>query len=460
MSRFHDPHFEQTNATLFIRNIPIAQMRDLDALKTALRAAFSNKLLGVKVVGAVDGDRCCGFVTLDSEATAKHYLASSQPYVTVAGQKCGLGLPKSRENSPVPSNTPTLPNNNMKDQRQQQGESRPPLPSWQEDTSPLVVREMVTLVPSDVTDTTMTHFSAVTWNTLFPRFTDMFVDYCPVPYLNWGHRFPRVLSCLRQLDGDIVALQEVGGGDEFDSLYTALEAAGYSSEAVLKCVRNGANKPPPDGVCVAWRRSMFEVCGEPILEQLLAENSQVCATVVLRHRASGRHIVVTTAHLMAQKMMETGRRRQVTAALSISRRAAAVNVPDGTAVDYIFLGDLNSEPRWGVVPAMLAGELDPEIGPFLEPHISNISAAFTDKQFTCMMPHTQDQLDYIFHTPGLEATAVLRVPSDLAVVGTHQRDMRCIAERPTSKFEQLPTPSFPSDHLPLKCVFRLSQTKK
>eukprot|EP00759_Apiculatamorpha_spiralis_P037087 PhF_6_TR37125/c1_g1_i2/m.54581 len=111
--------------------------------------------------------------------------------------------------------------------------------------------------------------------------------------------------------------------------------------------------------------------------------------------------------------------------------------------DIILAGDFNSSPCWELGGWLLR---DQKITPQLN-SVYDCDVAFLDRRITIYMPHTQDVLDYVMHTPGLRATHVLKIPGERDIV---QQSMNDVKEGVA--YRQLPIPSFPSDHLPLAVV--------
>ncbi len=138
------------------------------------------------------------------------------------------------------------------------------------------------------------------------------------------------------------------------------------------------------------------------------------------------------------------------------------------APSLVLCGDFNSQPHWGLVPNLR--KPSPLVGELGEVYLdAPRDKAFEGKQYTCFMPFTQDQLDYIFYSKGkgeLQPVALWQVPSDMEVVRLYQADKakygRANAQQGevVREFEMLPTPSFPSDHLPLFARFAVFDAAK
>jgi endonuclease/exonuclease/phosphatase family metal-dependent hydrolase len=177
----------------------------------------------------------------------------------------------------------------------------------------------------------------------------------------------------------------------------------------------------------------------------------VAVTALLVHVSSGHRIVVATTHLKSQKLEESGRTEQMNALMFAVRECYGAELLDPQyPASLLLVGDLNSQPRWGLLSALKCG-CGPLQMPLHEVYTDFEALAFEDTAYTCFMPHTQQQIDYVLHSPSLRPVACWQVPSDREVVRLHQRDCGYMK----LSLEMLPTPAFPSDHVPLWVAFAL-----
>jgi endonuclease/exonuclease/phosphatase family metal-dependent hydrolase len=264
-----------------------------------------------------------------------------------------------------------------------------------------------------------------------------------------------VHECIRRHRPDVVALQELEVADsDSDALYIKeeLESAGYEVHAMAK----GGGGSGMDGCALAFRRDVFAVPhGDVRKDRLSNRLAQVGVFARLHHRASGRQVVVATTHLKAGPEFERDRQAQMEALLSGVRdaflptrgRAAAADIP------VVVLGDLNTEPRWELIPGLEAAS---PVGPLRDAYANNTTTngpppGYTDTPFTSYSWFLQGVADYVLHTDGLVPVRVLKVPGTRDVRALYASDYPQRSGGP--RFEMLPTKSFPSDHVPLMVEF-------
>ncbi|XP_059504551.1 protein angel homolog 2 isoform X3 [Stegostoma tigrinum] len=77
--------------------------------------------------------------------------------------------------------------------------------------------------------------------------------HCSQPLLQWGFRFPNILKELKQLDADILCLQEVQNNHYRQQLKPVLESLGYHCEYKM---RTGNKR---DGCAICFKRSKFSL---------------------------------------------------------------------------------------------------------------------------------------------------------------------------------------------------------
>eukprot|EP00759_Apiculatamorpha_spiralis_P040352 PhF_6_TR38952/c0_g1_i1/m.58288/K18764/CCRN4L; nocturnin len=421
-----DSSFVTNENTVFVSRLPIHLFSSLEDLKHVLKTFC--KVHSLRILTFPTGEpKNCGFITFARHDDFQKFYSRGE--ITIKQHPCPLSAPKAQ-----------LTNS----------ESKLP-PTFSGDDSPLVKRQVVQLAPlhTPTPSSEAETFSVMTWNTLFTEFTNSHEEYCPKEYLEWKHRMPRILDAISLYSPDLIALQEVGAptSADFAPFYSQFEALGYKIHTASKYT-NSVNK---DGVCLAYRTSVFGLENEKsvVAFQLLTGSAQSGLVCALRHLKCGRLLIVGTGHLKAAKLEEEGRIRQCTSLLNVM--STVVPPEQDFPVSAILMGDLNTEPRWELCTKMKQGELSDVFGQFQEVYSDHASVAFTDKQYTCMMQHTQDQLDYIFHTPSLAPMSLLKVPGDRDIVSVSKRDLFGHALSKVPHMEHLPTPSYPSDHLCLWC---------
>jgi endonuclease/exonuclease/phosphatase family metal-dependent hydrolase len=387
----------------------------------------------------------CGasaLVTLSSLETAEDLTAAG--HIRARGRACRVTWPST-----------------LQHERRPYSQTLPRIPNWRDDQNPIVRRRCVSLMGKKSPGTCLFDESSLdllpedslltvfSWNILFQKFSLNHEHYCPRQYLYWPWRLPRISSCIMDSGADIIALQEVPDGQQWDELvqsiphYTVLEG------------RKQIDGPGVDGVAIGWtvRFKMTRCFLVPL--STATGDPHVALTVLLSENGTHREVVVATTHLKSPKLEDDVRLEQLRVLLGALRECYGAALLD-RHVPLVLCGDFNTQPRWGLVSSLKRGAVCSSMpGPLSEVYTDFAEVAFQDKQYTCFMPHTQDQIDYIFHSPSLRPVSCWQVPSDRDVVRLHKRDCGGLK----LSLEMLPTPAFPSDHIPLRATFLMPQVQ-
>ncbi len=323
-------------------------------------------------------------------------------------------------------------------------------------------------------------FSLMTYNIL----ADMLctIEQFPgvdVQTLDWDRRKALVLAEVGEYAPDVLCLQELQGnaaGAGVDDHHSALarelgRSGGYASRYVRKVKRTGATWPSAQiGNAVFWRAEIFDeieheqiliapalhaACDDEPSAAHFGRGAQVGLAVALRHKLSGRELVVVTTHLSCNFQEPSTQVAQAHVVLTAAGRLAAKHGPE-TAV--VLAADLNSIPGSGVYHLITSRALSashphraviaesacfPSFGEhgggssdLTQPlHLSSTYGSVLGQEplFTNFTPTFVGTLDYIFCSPSLAPTQVLALPSE--------DEVRAEGFLPASRF--------PSDHLPL-----------
>ena len=292
----------------------------------------------------------------------------------------------------------------------------------------------------------------------------------PSETLDFSKRKWRVLEVI--LGGGVASLEaavfDLIGLQEVDRYYGFFEPVmrmfGYDGIFMPKklspCVRTGSYS---DGCSLFWKAKSFALISKRRVDYQLG--NQLCILASLRHRASGKVIVVAVTHLKAKRSEgnEETRKGQVLQLLSSIdvevRKLTTSSAKSGQdAVPIIILGDFNSDP-----PSQLGLSVKSSIAQVLEHNIcaraceSAPSAQFPKQNYKYQSAYemndpsadfwttwkirgnksTKRTIDYIFHGGSLNCTAVLDVPPAEMVEPS-----------------RLPGLRYPSDHLLIAARFR------
>jgi mRNA deadenylase 3'-5' endonuclease subunit Ccr4 len=207
-----------------------------------------------------------------------------------------------------------------------------------------------------------------------------------------------------------------------------------------------------DGCCLFWKKDTFELISEKRLEYKVG--SQVMIVAALRHKPSGKQIVVAVTHLKAQNSdtNELIRRRQVDELLEQVDDAVAAATELGDIKNILVLGDFNAEP-----PCKISSEAS-AVGRVLTHQLRSTSSATGTEPVYFRSSYTIDPpadtlfttwkirgpttarriIDYIFYAGTLRCKATLRMPKEEDLEET-----------------KLPGLRYPSDHMMIAAKFEL-----
>jgi mRNA deadenylase 3'-5' endonuclease subunit Ccr4 len=237
----------------------------------------------------------------------------------------------------------------------------------------------------------------------------------PLPCLDFMTREPALLRRIAGLDADVICLQEVE-----HALFTSLEGHLRSRGYLGHYARKGNDKP--DG-CATFVRDRLPV--EEVRTLLYADGSTRPArpssghvALLLRLRWDGLVLGIVNTHLKwdPPETPECSRLglRQVNQLLQ--ERDGLLPKTEG----WIICGDFNVTSENPIVATLTkAGFVDTYTG--------------RESAHTCLVDGTAKRIDYLFHTPSLQARAG-EVP-------------------PLTGHCQIPSAEEPSDHVPVMAFF-------
>ena len=242
---------------------------------------------------------------------------------------------------------------------------------------------------------------------------------------------------------DIIGMEEV---DRFGGFFApALSLFGYQGIFNAKPQAPGVQLGYySDGCALFWKADKFDVVDKA--RRSFCVGTQVYLLATLRHKASGRPIVVAVTHLKASKSEENARIRALQSGelLNILQEKAAriaENCSDTREVPTIVLGDFNAEPSEDAVKNFANGTDKGSLLSFASAYPADIPYSTWKTRGTNTVRRV---IDYIFYKPccNVDGTPIFECQEFLALPA--EEDM-----------EEHGLPGFrsPSDHLALAARF-------
>ena len=199
-----------------------------------------------------------------------------------------------------------------------------------------------------------------------------------------------------------------------------------------------------DGCALFWKRDVFDLIQNETRKYQVG--SQIYIVVVLRHKQSGRDIIVAVTHLKAKQNddNEQIRTQQVIEVVNylsdIRRKVATENDLSVDDIPVILMGDFNADPDGDgrtCIKSVLSQELQLNSAYNLETDFFTTWKTRGDKTVRRI-------IDYIFHTnaKGFECSKTLSIPDNEEIESS-----------------KLPGFRFPSDHMSIGAEFVIRKPK-
>ena len=322
-------------------------------------------------------------------------------------------------------------------------------------------------------------------------------NYCPTWALAWSYRKSKILKEIVDAKPDLVCLQELETGEYQDFFQEAMAKHGFSGifKPRSRAYTAGVNTHKVDGCAIFYRNSKLALHQDLVVEfqrLALARHSKIVSdddrsgherlltrdNIALiavfdiiedklpvgrsarKPPAAPSRLIVCNTHvhwnpeLCDVKLMQTQMMMEELMALRAKLR---LDSPSARPIPMIVCGDFNSEPSSGVYELLSCGGVapdHPEFGHYrygiysqqgLKHNIPLVSvynhAGQGEPPFTNYTATYVGVLDYIyFAKDSLRPCGVLEHVSEQTI---------------TSQGYALPSPHFPSDHLPLLAEFEL-----
>ena len=261
---------------------------------------------------------------------------------------------------------------------------------------------------------------------------------CPDEALAWDVRRLRIIESILDIHPDVLCMQEV---DHYPFLEEVLQTVGYVGNFCPKpdspCLYV-SNSNGPDGCATFYRADKFDEikCDNFVLHADGEATNQVCATVTLRCKSSGKEITVAATHLKAKRGWDELRNKQGRYMLQyLHEKLPAANL--------ILCGDSHAEPKELVHEVCLESPLGLKSAYASESHNGLEEPKYTTWKIRGDGNNGKDNevcrtIDYIWFTEKTLGVAALKeIPTDDEI-----------------GLGRLPSHAYPSDHFSLAADFK------
>ncbi|NWS59128.1 ANGE2 protein, partial [Chunga burmeisteri] len=184
--------------------------------------------------------------------------------------------------------------------------------------------------------------------------------HCRQRLLIWTYRFPNILQEIKQLDADVLCLQEVQEDHYRTEIKSSLESLGYHCEYKMRTGRK------PDGCAICFKASKFSLISSTPVEFFrhdipLLDRDNVGLVLLLQprfHCKTNAAICVANTHLLYNPRRGDIKLTQL--AMLLAEIASVASQKDGTFCPIIICGDFNSVPGSPLYRFIKEGKLNYE----------------------------------------------------------------------------------------------------
>ncbi|NWX13398.1 ANGE2 protein, partial [Aegotheles bennettii] len=184
--------------------------------------------------------------------------------------------------------------------------------------------------------------------------------HCRQRLLIWTYRFPNILQEIKQLDADVLCLQEVQEDHYRTEIKSSLESLGYHCEYKMRTGRK------PDGCAICFKTSKFSLISSNPVEFFrrdipLLDRDNVGLVLLLRprfHCKTNAAICIANTHLLYNPRRGDIKLTQL--AMLLAEIASVAPQKDGTFCPVIICGDFNSVPGSPLYRFIKEGKLNYE----------------------------------------------------------------------------------------------------
>ncbi|XP_010148893.1 PREDICTED: protein angel homolog 2 isoform X2 [Eurypyga helias] len=184
--------------------------------------------------------------------------------------------------------------------------------------------------------------------------------HCRQRLLIWTYRFPNILQEIKQLDADVLCLQEVQEDHYRTEIKSSLESLGYHCEYKVRTGRK------PDGCAICFKTSKFSLISSNPVEFFrhdipLLDRDNVGLVLLLQPRLpckTNAAVCVANTHLLYNPRRGDIKLTQL--AMLLAEIASVAPQEDGTFCPIIICGDFNSVPGSPLYRFIKEGKLNYE----------------------------------------------------------------------------------------------------
>ncbi|NWJ06871.1 ANGE2 protein, partial [Crypturellus undulatus] len=184
--------------------------------------------------------------------------------------------------------------------------------------------------------------------------------HCHQPLLIWSYRFPNILQEIKQLDADVLCLQEVQEDHYRTEIKSSLESLGYHCEYKMRTGRK------PDGCAICFKTSKFSLISSSPVEFFrrdipLLDRDNVGLVLLLQprlHCKTSAAVCIANTHLLYNPRRGDIKLTQL--AMLLAEIASVACQKDGTFCPIIICGDFNSVPGSPLYSFIKEGKLNYE----------------------------------------------------------------------------------------------------
>ncbi|KFU87433.1 Protein angel 2 [Chaetura pelagica] len=184
--------------------------------------------------------------------------------------------------------------------------------------------------------------------------------HCRQRLLIWTYRFPNILQEIKQLDADVLCLQEVQADHYRTEIKSSLESLGYHCEYKMRTGRK------PDGCAICFKTSKFSLISSNPVEFFrhdipLLDRDNVGLVLLLQprfHCKTNAAICIANTHLLYNPRRGDIKLTQL--AMLLAEIASVAPQKDGTFCPIIICGDFNSVPGSPLYKFIKEGKLNYE----------------------------------------------------------------------------------------------------
>ncbi|KAL2305977.1 hypothetical protein Nmel_003876 [Mimus melanotis] len=184
--------------------------------------------------------------------------------------------------------------------------------------------------------------------------------HCRQRLLFWTYRFPNILQEIKELDADVLCLQEVQEDHYRAEIKSSLESLGYHCEYKMRTGRK------PDGCAICFKTSKFSLISSTPVEFFrrdipLLDRDNVGLVLLLQprfHCKASAAICIANTHLLYNPRRGDIKLTQL--AMLLAEIASVAPQKDGSFCPIIICGDFNSVPGSPLYRFIKEGKLNYE----------------------------------------------------------------------------------------------------